>query len=97
MYNFEFYPDRECNNIFDLRKSLKLSFANYSNNKLEKEGHHTLTCFVCNKKWEFREDNRAENNQNIEKHLCFLIPHLNPYTVHTLTHSQEEFYLGQYT
>jgi len=88
--------DRECNNIIDLRKSLKLSFDDYSSNRSKKDGNYTLTCLICNKKWIFSEDCRDENNQSIKKHLCFSIPHLNPFAVHTLTHSQEDFYLGQY-
>ncbi|MFV2015290.1 MAG: transposase, partial [Candidatus Heimdallarchaeota archaeon] len=88
--------DRECNNEIDLRKSLKLSIEDYSNNKSESKGYHNLTCFVCDKKWEFKPENRVKNRDSIEKHLCFTIPDLNPFAIHSLTHSQEEFYLGQY-
>lgn len=88
--------DRECNNEIDLRKSLKLSIKDYSNNKSESKGYHTLTCFVCDKKWEFRPENRVKNSDSIEKHLCFSLLYLNPFAIHCLTHSQEEFYMGQY-
>ena len=88
--------DRECNNKDDLRKSLTLSIEDYAKNKSEGKGHHTLTCLVCNLKWEFNDENKDKNTESIEHHLCFSIPHLNPYAIHSLTHSQEDFYLGQY-
>lgn len=88
--------DRECNNEIDLRKSLKLSIEDYSKNKSESRGYHSLTCFVCDKKWEFKLENRIKNGDSIEKHLCFSLPDLNPFAIHSLTHSQEEFYMGQY-
>lgn len=87
--------DRECNNRKDLREALKLSMKNYSNSKPEKDSNHTLKCFTCGKKWEFRDDNKEKNDISIEKHFCFSTPLLNPYSIHVLTHSQEEIYLGQ--
>lgn len=87
--------DRECNNKNDLREALKQSMVNYSSNKSNKDPNLTLKCFTCNKKWEFREDNREDNDKSIEKHICFSIPLINPYSIHALTHSQEDFNLGQ--
>ena len=87
--------DRECNNKNDLREALKLSMKTYSKKKSKDKRNLTAKCLTCGTKWEFKENNEEENNMSIEKHFCFSIPFLNPFSIHILTHSQEVNYLGQ--
>jgi hypothetical protein len=49
-----------------------------------------FSCEICGKKWEFTKENQLTNIESIEKHICFQIEGLNPYTVYVLMHSLEE-------
>lgn len=95
---------RDCDSEQDLKASLSDALIAQRQQSMEKEeAALTLHCPLCKNVWIFRSSHidvpRSEAEQNeletdLEKHLCFNIPDLNPYTVHVLTHSQEDFIMG---
>ena len=54
-----------------------------------------LHCPLCDHEFVFAGQNKSKMANKIDKHLCFNIPGLNPYTFQVLTHSLEIASMGQ--
>lgn len=48
-----------------------------------------LHCPICHKTFVFDIPDQTDLLNQVEQHLCFTIPNLNPYTILVLTHSLE--------
>jgi transposase len=88
---------RTCNTREELRIALQIALAEQRRASQEqKPAPLKLCCPVCHHEFVFKEIFNLELFKQVEKHLCFNIPHLNPYTIQILTHSLEVFPLGHF-
>ena len=86
---------RSCNTRKELRSALHIALEDQ---RRASQGHGPaplkLHCPVCQHGFVFEETPDPTRAGQVEKHLCFSIPYLNPYTIQILTHSLEVIQLG---
>ena len=81
---------RKCNTKEELFEALRYAKAEYDRMSLDKEkGNPYLKCQVCNHTFRFSDFEDQELVKAIERHLCFNIPYLNPYTMFVMRNSME--------
>lgn len=82
--------DRYRSDLTDLKQTFQDALACIQQRlKSQSPPPLKLRCAVCQHKFEFTEKNRSTLAHQLETHLCFTVPHLNPYTVQILTHALE--------
>jgi excisionase family DNA binding protein len=79
----------------ELRTAFRLALTRVSHHRASRPPKPlTLHCSVCGHTFEFTAEQRPLLPQQLEAHLCFTIPHLNPYVMQVLTHGLETSPLG---
>jgi excisionase family DNA binding protein len=87
---------RSCSTPEELRDALTLAVTEQKRSAQEQSPTPLkLSCPVCQDKFVFENLPNIELATKVSNHLCFNIPHLNPYTIQVLTHSLEIDSLGQ--
>lgn len=83
---------RQCSTEKELRAVFSQAVQNFrelNSGKPRKE--HSLCCPICHCHLSFSDDQYVSGGEVVNKHLCFNVPGLTPYTVDVLTHSLEVF------
>ncbi len=82
---------RACDTPQELQTMFQLALTEQRRSSQEKSANVLkLHCPICRKTFFFDKNHKKDILHQVEKHLCFNIPNLNPYTVQVLTHSLEK-------
>jgi len=81
---------RQCSTQEELRFAFSKAIIAYQTENTEREkGEVVLYCPICHERLVFQDSHHESSIEAINKHICFNIPDLTPYTVDVLTHSLE--------
>lgn len=81
---------RQCSTQEELRLAFYKAITAYQSKNTEGEkGELVLYCPICHERLYFQDSRHESSIETINKHACFNIPDLTPYTVDVLTHSLE--------
>lgn len=74
----------------ELREELQNAVDKYHKTGTKPPKPLQLHCEICGHKWQFRiGENQVENKRSLQKHICFQIEGINPFTIHVLKQSVE--------
>ena len=81
---------RQCSTKTELRTVFSQAVHTFRKvNQGKPIREHTLYCPICHTHLSFSDDQQVSGAELVDRHLCFNIPGLTPYTVDVLTHSLE--------